>query len=393
MLPQLIAALLCCLALCSASPAPSTAASSNIDFNALPDGSLGYLPADWLASQGMLLELNKTNAPVPASARSLDPPAATPSAAGRDKENGAVVGTFVSGMLTATSLNIKGNTAAQGLCMSLPTGAGTMAGTVITQEGAKNIYGENSTALDFEQGVVPGSFFGSIVGHGTGTALSRGLCKHVLSDFGKMWKGIHPDAMPKTYKTFHRALTEILGSHMRSIGVDSARAAKFADQMTETRRLMDRLKPDDSLEFLDREILRVSSDLVSDIARLQPQVQGSSDSCSIFTRQFEKLNDLAKNVPKAKQIAEKLEQPVEGLHDGVKKAADLAKKGFPAEAKDALKKADNMGKDAFKALSNLNPFPGSSNSKPKVTETATQTVTEHVTSTHHETRTHTETAT
>jgi hypothetical protein len=50
---------------------------------------------------------------------------------------------------------------------------------ILGQEVGKDFYGKNTTASEFEQGVVPGLFFGSVAGNGAKEALTRTICKWI----------------------------------------------------------------------------------------------------------------------------------------------------------------------------------------------------------------------
>ncbi|KAF2822530.1 hypothetical protein CC86DRAFT_373023 [Ophiobolus disseminans] len=67
-----------------------------------------------------------------------------------------------------------------------------MTGLVASQEAAKAIYPGNSTAPEFEQGVIPWAFIGTTVGNGTGSALSRTLCKTLVPNFMEWLTGTSP---------------------------------------------------------------------------------------------------------------------------------------------------------------------------------------------------------
>jgi hypothetical protein len=117
--------------------------------------------------------------------------------------------TFISGMLVPAAFNVKDNGMAGVICQSLMTSAGSMAAAVIGQEAGKDIYGNNSTNSQFEQGVIPGSFIGSVIGNGAGHAVSRTLCKRILPEFGPWLKGVDgPKAT--TAKLLTEALPQIL---------------------------------------------------------------------------------------------------------------------------------------------------------------------------------------
>jgi hypothetical protein len=65
---------------CSASPLQQANSTSNVELGTMLDGSLGELPALFVAAQGLMAELNRTDTPAPSS------PGRT------DKENGAALG-------------------------------------------------------------------------------------------------------------------------------------------------------------------------------------------------------------------------------------------------------------------------------------------------------------
>jgi hypothetical protein len=147
--------------------------SPHIDYNTLLDGSLGYLPSTWLVYRAALLELNEGEVERRAPTGTLLSAPAESSSHGRtSKENGAVMATFISGMLIPAAFQYKDNGPADGLCRALMFASGGMTSAIVSQEAAKDIYGNSNTNSQLEQGAIPGSFIGSVVGNGAGHALS-----------------------------------------------------------------------------------------------------------------------------------------------------------------------------------------------------------------------------
>lgn len=137
--------------------------SQNVDFNALLDGTLGSMPAMLLATHGALAALNST---APSLALRSETSSATDTStapANRDKENGAVMGSFIGAALLAP-IRIQDGGVLTGICQTLVAGATAMGATVVGQEAGKGIYPHNSTAPDFEQGPVPGASIGGAFG-------------------------------------------------------------------------------------------------------------------------------------------------------------------------------------------------------------------------------------
>ena len=128
--------------------APRTAAQDDsIDYNALLDGSLGYMPAQWMVSQGLLAEMDAANSTGTtilqgtSTSTGTISPSSEPSDDNRDdKENGAVLGTLIGGLLVPQAFNIIDDGLAAGVCKSLINGAGAMAGLVVGQEAGKSLY-------------------------------------------------------------------------------------------------------------------------------------------------------------------------------------------------------------------------------------------------------------
>jgi hypothetical protein len=209
------------------------------------------MPALWLASKGALFELHEANVPKsgPIAALSSDP---APSSDSRtEEENGIVTATFISGMLIPAALQVKDNGAAKGLCNALVTSAGSMYGVVAAQEFGKNVYSNDSTNSQFEQGVIPGSFFGGILGNGIGQALSRSICKHLVPDFENYLKGLPADAVGKASKVLDRGLEQVLATHLMDLGVTASRAIQISAQLTETIRIADQFTPKDAFKYLN----------------------------------------------------------------------------------------------------------------------------------------------
>jgi len=373
---------------CSAAPT-QTDQQPQVDFNALLDGSLGNMPALWIASQALLVELNQTddaNSP-PTKALAQSAPAPSPSDSDRtDKENGAVMATFISGLMIPAIFSIKDKGPAEGLCSALMQSAGGMTGALVGQEVAKDLYGNDTTASEFEQGVVPGAFFGSIAGNGAGTLLSRALCSKLVPDFGKWWKDMHPDVITKASKPLNRGLQRILSTHLEEhLGVETSRAIQFASQLTETMRLIDHTNPVQAMEYLNNQLTEVQGELARGIAKttnppampaLEAMVRMSTkfsyftgkipnqplpkDPLSLyqrFTSHYTKYLEAAKKIPKLSKVAGDLKQVADGLNNAANKAVQLAKDKAPEKAMDALRNGYDAAKGALKGLPML-PFPG-----------------------------------
>jgi hypothetical protein len=242
-------AFLSLLSLSTGAPTPSQASSDTaIDFNTLLDGSLGYMPALLLVSQGTLAELTADDSTESSQSQGLevrspscsdgcntttpyvDPASSSPSDR-TGKEDGAVAGALISNLLVPAVTNIIDDGLAVGLCKSLVNSATGVAGTVVGQEATKAMYPANDTsASDFKQGLIPGTFVGSIVTNGAGTALSKALCKGLVPSLEKLWSGTAV-ANALVSNALNCGLKEVLTARLQDIGVDAARAVQFTSQM------------------------------------------------------------------------------------------------------------------------------------------------------------------
>jgi hypothetical protein len=118
-----------------------------IDFNGLLNGSLAYMPAQWMISQGLLAEMDAANSTGTTILQGTSTPTGTispssePSDNSRDdKENGAALGTLIGGLLVPQAFNVIDDGLAAGICKSLINGAGAMPGLVVGQEAGKSLY-------------------------------------------------------------------------------------------------------------------------------------------------------------------------------------------------------------------------------------------------------------
>lgn len=368
----------------------------SVDFNTLLDGSLGYMPALWLVSHGALLELYDN---ISSTAKTAQELAVTtgitisispqPSDTHRtSKESGAVLAGFIGGMLVPPIFNIIDSTIAGGLCKSLVNSAGAMASAVVGQEAGKTLYPEgkhNSTASGFEQGVIPGAFFGSIVGAGADTALSRTLCDRLVPGFEKTWKAATPGTVERISRVLNRGLREVLTEHSKGMNVDAARATQFASQLEETLRLADHVGIADALEHLNRELISqtaqltkavgrgakgVSTPALNNLARLSVQTlslgilplgdgisfspaPGSIGFLQTFTDQYTKELGFTKTVPGVVIGINRLSLTLNGLRDATNRAGDLLRSGSSGLAYLQLDGAADAAGELMSALPHL----------------------------------------
>jgi hypothetical protein len=157
------------------------------------------MPTRWLIAQDTLLELNAANGV------RLSPSATTimASATDREKENGAALATFLGGMFIPTYFHLKDNGLAKGLCKGRETSSASMADAAVGQEVGKDLYGKNNSFLEFEQGVVPGLFFGSMVANSAGQAMSQTLCNRLVPKFDELFIWQTADAVMKMIRVLH----------------------------------------------------------------------------------------------------------------------------------------------------------------------------------------------
>ncbi|EAT83099.2 hypothetical protein SNOG_09834 [Parastagonospora nodorum SN15] len=382
-------AIMAWLSLMNPTAATSTmsASSTSIDFNTLLDGSLGFFPSTWLVSKAALLELNNADVEkraLTAPSASTELPSPEPSSLDRTpKENGAVMATFISGMLVPAFFNVKDNGMAGGICRSLMTSAGSMTAAVIGQEAAKDIYGNNSTNSQFEQGVIPGSFIGSVIGNGAGHALSRTLCKRILPEFGPWLKSVDgPKAT--TAKLLTEALPQILTKQLEGLGVQPARALSFATELTDTIKIADTMTLSDAFKFLEQQTVSTAAELAT-VSRpvLDAMAQLTSASVEALQDIAPSANQVAQQVTGAMRVAEDLRAATDSLRNGAQKASDFVRQGLHEEAKAAFDGASSAAKSVVSDLFHLIPLPGS----PEAHHT------KHVTKTHWKTKTKTKTHT
>ncbi|KAL5118588.1 hypothetical protein ACEQ8H_003439 [Pleosporales sp. CAS-2024a] len=389
------------LATSSSQPPTPPSLPKPVDLNTLLDGSLGFFPSTWLASKAILLELHTNNI----QKRSIEDTISNRT----DKENGAVMATFISGMLWPAFFSIQDNGAAGGLCRALMMSAGSMTSALVGQEAAKNIYDNNSTSSQFEQGVIPGSFIGSVVGGGAGYALARTLCTRLIPEFGPWLKGIEgPKA--ETARLLTRALPHILTKHLEDLGMDSARAIKFADQLTNTIRLADELTLADAYKFLEQQTVETASELakvpqapLDEMARLMeasmialqqaapslpmsppgmpppdvvpppppppppvfppiPPIAGAppfpASPLLTIANQMSLANQLAGQIPGAQGVAQDLGQATNRLRDGAQQAHDLMKQNLVGQAQSVFSGASKLVKGLVNGLFGSPPLPG-----------------------------------
>jgi hypothetical protein len=131
-----------------------------------------------------------------------------------------------------------------GLCKTLTTSATAAGGSIMGQEVAKDAYGNDTTASEFEQGVMTGSFSGSVAGNGVGSALSRTLRAELVPGWNKL---IKPDYLPKLKMVMSRALPHIISTLMKDLNVPVARAQGFAQHLSEALRFIDHTRSTDAL--------------------------------------------------------------------------------------------------------------------------------------------------
>jgi hypothetical protein len=137
------------------------------------------------------------------------------------------VGALISNLLLPAVTNSLEDGLAVGLCKSLVGGATGMAGTVVGQEAGKAIYpGNGTSAFEFEQGVIPGTFMGSIVTNGAGYALTKALCKGLVPALQELWvPGSTALVNALVGNALNRGLKEVLTARLQDMGVDAARAS------------------------------------------------------------------------------------------------------------------------------------------------------------------------
>jgi hypothetical protein len=145
-----------------------------------------------------------------------------------------------------------------------------MAGTVISQEAGKAIYPTNGTsASEFEQGLIPGTFIGSIAQNSIGTALSKAICKGLVPGLEKMWtKPAEEAANALISKALNRGFKEIITAGVKDIVSDAARAVQFAGNLEYAFGLVAKTcNLGEGFEFLNRQLVTEIPDLVSGAAK------------------------------------------------------------------------------------------------------------------------------
>lgn len=230
-----------------------------LDYNNLFDGSLGTLPALWIVTQGALAGLNSTNSNHAVRRQNEE------TDTGRtDLEEGAVMGAFIGSLMTLP-VKLKDDGLKKGLCDALTGGANAMASTVVSQESGKQIYRENTTSDDFEQGAVPGGFIGGPFGAIVGTTLSKTICDK--------WKKDEPglpsnpghegvlDLLKSSLRILGDATCLLMSDMFERLGVNQARGMHFSQQV---RNLLERVGihgPANSVGHMTREMIRQTNAL------------------------------------------------------------------------------------------------------------------------------------
>ncbi|KAG9194349.1 hypothetical protein G6011_04384 [Alternaria panax] len=389
-------------------------ADQAVDFDALLDGSLGNLPALWLTYSGILaeaahsLETEDRQLEVPGLDTIFNLPATklSPRDDRTDKENGAVAGTFMSSMLVPVVTGSLDDGLTEGLCKSLINGATGMAGAYIGQEMGKVLYppgngtsGNGTSASGIEQGIVPGTFFGSVVTNTLGTGLTKSICEAFLPELMKSIEYGAADIAEQTARTLNQGFKEVLTTHLtENLEVDAARAVRFASQMEETLRIVDNTGSlAKAVEFLNQELVATTGDVaeavvanlaskpaISSLAQLSLKtlaslpIQGTPGLAmfpfdraaepkklmSRFMSHFENTQEFAKSLggPVA-ESATTVTPAVEALAEGAQLVAEGVGSNMAGQAGKVIKGATNFAKNFLGGLPNPlavlpNPFAG-----------------------------------
>lgn len=370
------------------------APSHNVDINAILDGTLGDMPAMWLATHGALAALNHTTPSLVLRGETPSAPASASAApANRDKANGAVVGAFVGAALLAP-IKIKDAEPGgmlKGICQTLVAGGTGMAAAVVGQEAGKRIYGTNSSAPDFEEGLIPGAFIGGVVGSTVGTALAKSLCEIGVPGFKEFLGDLNALDLDRINSMIDKGLPQILDAVLNDLGVDSARAARFSGQLQQSLHFVHLRGPADAVDYLTRELTRESSQLadalVSGSAGLAspainafagfgamsgaalglppivPSIVAAASAISSLqslTGQLASTVDFARTLSSTSGSTAQIQSAAHTLHDGLHQAASDMVANPPArdltdKAKAAFMRAGTLASGILNTLDRLKP--------------------------------------
>ncbi|KAF3038660.1 hypothetical protein E8E12_006676 [Didymella heteroderae] len=327
----------------------------------------------WLVTQGALAALNST-ATIAAKRSETSPAPTTTSAApaNRDKDNGAVLAAFIGAALTGPIKLHDSSSKLKALCQTLVAGATGMAGAVVGQEAGKRIYGTNSTAPDFEEGLVPGAFIGGVVGTATGTSLSKALCDLGVPGFKETMTDLDDITLEGIERT------------MDALGVEPARITQFSGQLQQALRFVHLHGPAEGVEQLTRTLTRESADLANALAEGVPLSSpaisalagfGSLNAAALglppvappplvgipalgqlpaITSQLSNVINFANTSPASSQSSQ-AQVAADTLRDLVKEAADASSPGLTGHTIDILKKGSKLAHGLLDTVDRLRP--------------------------------------
>jgi hypothetical protein len=414
----------------AAASSASTTRDHTFSFNDMLDGSLGDMPAMWLVTHGALAALNNTTTTFAKRNETASAPATTSSApTGRDdKENGAALAAFIGSALTFPIKLHESNSKMKALCQTLVASSTGMLGAVVGQEAGKSIYGENSTAPDFEEGLVPGAFIGGIVGTATGTQLSKTLCELAVPGFKEFLDDLDDLGLKGAERIMAQSSLQVIDATLDTLGVERARITQFSGQLQQALRFVHLHGSAAGVERLTRALTRESAELANAFAEGVPLSSpaisalagfGSLNAAALglppvapppamaglpglgpltaITAQLSHVIDFARTLPLA-HVSMEAQAAADMLRDRFKEAADAPNPGLTGHMKDVLKTGSKLAHGLLDTLDRLRPGKSACQKNEHtsvVTETHeyTTTATRVRTSVVHETHEHTTTAT
>jgi hypothetical protein len=132
----------------------------------------------------------------------------------------------------------------------------------------KDLYGADTTASEFEQGLISGLFFGGTVKEGASAALTRNICKRVIPDFQSLWDLTPTQQKKNMMKLAPKATRGLLRSLLRRHGMSKAVAESAASDIDEALRIHDHIKhPIKTAKNFEKNLQQAKKRLMESMAR------------------------------------------------------------------------------------------------------------------------------
>lgn len=259
-----------------------------------------------------------------------------------------------------------------------------MAAAVVGQEAGERIYGTNSTAPDFEEGLVPGKFVGGIAGTATGTQLTRTLCELGVPGFKELLADLDDLGLEGVEHIMGQSYLQALDATLEALGVDPARIVKFSGQIQQGLRFIHLHGPAEGVEQLTRALTRESAELANAFADgmpltspaisalvgfgslngaalglppiTPPPVTGAPalGQLSAVTSQLSNVIGFANSLPTISQLSQ-AQVAADALRDGIAEAAAAPNPGLTGHTKGAIKKAGKLTNGLLDTIDRLRP--------------------------------------